>query len=63
VEESACVVPHTVGTERWLGVFENGVLRKISGCKSDGVTREWSKLHNEELRDLHCSPNVIRVMK
>jgi hypothetical protein len=63
VEESACVVPHTVGTERGLRVFENGVLREISGSKSDGVTGECSKLHNDELRDLRSSPNVIRVMK
>jgi len=57
------VVPDTRGAERVLRVFENGVLRKISGSKSDEVIGEWSKLHNDELRDLHCSTNVIRVMK
>jgi hypothetical protein len=35
-----------------LRVFEN----------KDGVTGEWRKLHNEELR-LYSSPNIIRVIK
>jgi hypothetical protein len=32
-----------------LRVFENGVLRRISGLKKDEVTGDWRKLHNEEL--------------
>jgi hypothetical protein len=35
------------------------VLRKIFVPKSDGVTGEWRRLHDEELRDLYCSPNII----
>jgi len=27
------------------------------------VTGEWRKLHNEELNDLYCSENNIRVVK
>jgi hypothetical protein len=38
-----------------LSVFENRVLRGIFGDKRDEVTREWRKLHNEELHDLYCS--------
>ena len=43
-------------------VFENMVLRKIFGPKSDEVTGEWSKLHNEDLNDLYSSPNVVQVI-
>jgi hypothetical protein len=39
------------------------VLRRIFGPKRDEVTGEWRKLHNEELRDLHSSPSIIRIIK
>jgi len=53
----------TLREERRLGVFENRVLRRIFGTKRGEVTEEWRKLHNEELNDLYCSPNTVRVMK
>jgi hypothetical protein len=49
--------------DRRLRVFENRVLRKVFGPKRDEVTGKWRKLHNEELRDLYCSPNIVRVNK
>jgi len=52
----------TLSEERRLKVFENRVLR-ILGPNRDEVTREWRKLHNEELKDLYSSPNIVRVMK
>jgi len=45
-----------------LRVFENRVLRRIFGLKRDEVTGEWKKLHNEELTDLYCSPNIVQVI-
>jgi len=44
-------------------VFENRVLRRISGPKWDQVRVERRRLHNEEFYDLYSSPNVIRVIK
>jgi len=45
-----------------LRVFENRVLRRIVGPKRDEVTVEWRKLHNEELNDLYCPLNIVRVI-
>ena len=44
-------------------MFQNRVLRRIFGPKRDEVAEEWRKLHNEELNDLHSSPNIVRVIK
>jgi hypothetical protein len=49
--------------EQRLRVFENRVLRRIFGPKRDEATGEWRRLHNEELRDLYSSPNIIPVIK
>ena len=39
------------------------MLRRIFGPNRDEVTREWRKLHNEELNDLYSSTNIVRVIK
>jgi hypothetical protein len=39
------------------------VLRRILVSKRDEITGEWRKLHNEELNDLHSSPNTVRIIK
>jgi hypothetical protein len=44
-------------------VFENRVLRRIFGPKSDDVTGDWRKLHNEVFHNLYSSPNIIRMIK
>ena len=48
--------------ERNLRVFENMMLR-IFGPRMHEVTGDWRRLHNEELNDLYCSPNIVRVIK
>ena len=48
--------------ERRLRVFENRVLRRIFWPKRDELSREWRKVHNEELNHLY-SPNIFRVIK
>ena len=39
------------------------VLKEVFELKRDAVREKWRKLHNEELYDLYCSPNIIRVIK
>ena len=39
----------TLREEKKLRVFENMVLRRIFRPMRDEVTREWRRLHNEEL--------------
>jgi hypothetical protein len=48
--------------EHRLRDFENRVLRGIFGPEreEDG---SWRKLHNDELHDLYCTPNTVRVIK
>ena len=46
-----------------MSAFENRVLRRIFGLKKDEVTREWTKLHKEELNFLYSSPNIARVIE
>jgi hypothetical protein len=52
----------TLREEHRLRVFENRVLKRISGPKRNEVTGGWRKLHNEELRGLYSSPGIVRVI-
>jgi len=38
-------------------------LRSIFGPRRDEVTKEWRKLHNEELNELYSSPKIFQVIK
>jgi hypothetical protein len=53
----------TLREEYRLGVFENRMLRRISGPKRDEGTGEWRKLHYEEFHDFYSSPSIIRIIK
>jgi len=46
----------TLREELRLRVFEN---RRMFEPKRDKATGEWRKLHNEELKDLYSSPNIV----
>jgi hypothetical protein len=63
---------HLYGCETWslklrekrrLRRSENRVLRKVFGPKSDKLTEEWRKLHNEELNDPYSLAKIVRMVK
>jgi hypothetical protein len=37
--------------------------RRIFGPKWEEVAEDWISPHNEELRNVYASPNIIRVIK
>jgi hypothetical protein len=39
------------------------VLRRKFGPKRDGIKGGRRKLHKEELRNYHFSPNIVRMIK
>ena len=52
----------TFWEERRLRLCEKRVLRRIFGPKSDEVTWEWRKLHNEELYNTYSWPYIVWVI-
>jgi hypothetical protein len=53
----------TLREELRFRVFENSALRIIFGPNRNQVTREWRKLHNEELNYVYSSPKIVWVIK
>jgi hypothetical protein len=53
----------TLRKEHRLRMFENRVLRRIFGPKTDEVLEGGRKLHNEELHNFYASPSIIRTIK
>jgi hypothetical protein len=54
---------HSATAEKLVKEIVVAVLRRIFGPKRDEVTGEWRRIHNEELNDLYCSPNIFRAIK
>jgi hypothetical protein len=36
---------------------------ELFGPKKDETARKWREIHSEELHNLYCLPNIIRVLK
>ena len=53
----------TLRGQRRLGVFENRVLRRIFGPKSDEVIGNWGRRDKMELHGPYSSPYIIREIK
>jgi hypothetical protein len=44
-------------------LLKNRVMMEIFWAKRDEVTGEWGRVHNEQLYDLYCSHNIVRLIK
>jgi len=44
-------------------VLENRMLKQILGPLREEVAGEWRQLHNEKLKDLYSSRNIVWVIK
>jgi hypothetical protein len=42
-----------------MRVFENRMLRRIFGQRTNEMVGEWRELHKEKLSDLYSSPSTI----
>jgi len=47
------------GEKHWLRVVQDKVLREVFRLKREKVTRDWRKLHSENLHDLSSTPSII----
>ncbi|PSN37602.1 hypothetical protein C0J52_14517 [Blattella germanica] len=52
-----------MGEEKRLRVFENKVLRKNFGPKTDEETGEWIRLHNRHVARLGNERGVRRILE
>jgi hypothetical protein len=53
----------TLREEHRLRMFHNSLLRRLFGPKRDEVMGDSRKQHNEEIRNLCSSPNIIRMIR
>jgi hypothetical protein len=45
----------------WTEMFENRILRRISGSKRYQIIEGWRNMHNEEFRNFCPSPNKDQI--
>jgi len=50
-----------LGVPHWRR--NKGWGRYVLGARRDGGAGDWSLLHNEELHNLHSSPNIVWVIR
>jgi hypothetical protein len=60
---AACPGPFTViycttQSHSW----EQSTDKKYLDLMRNGIKRDWEVLHNEEIHNLYCSPNVIKTI-
>ena len=55
--------PVTLSEGNRLRVFENRVLKKTPGPKGSEIIAHCKKIRNEEHYDLHCSLDIITLIK
>ena len=48
--------------KHWLRALENKVLREIFGTNRWYLAGNWRRLH-DELHDLYCSADIIKVSR
>jgi hypothetical protein len=48
--------------EHRLRVFENRVLRELFGTKREEEIKERREMYDDELHDLYCSSDIVRVV-
>jgi hypothetical protein len=53
----------TLREEHRLRMLANRVLKRITVPKRDEIIRQWRLGTYEELNDMYCSPNTVRVIK
>jgi len=52
-----------LGSRKWQLICKLYQQRRIFGPWREEVMGEWRRLHTEELNDLYCSRNILRVIK
>jgi hypothetical protein len=58
-----CLVKHKESLTSMLKTVFCGKYLDIFGHMGVELAEDWRRLHNEQLHNLHTSPNIVRMMK